>query len=610
MAWSLHTTEGDHLEPRTFSTGKTQEDIVQDVLRAVKEGHKVIFLHGRCGTGKSAVALNVAKELGRASVVVPVKYLQHQYEEDYTKKKVIKKADGTPLKITLLTGRNNHKCLYNASCMADDRLLPCSIDIRKDNLDLMRLYVKENPFVDEEDFEDIDDFRRMSVAPACPHWSPIMANEWLSGSPLPDVKAKKEYLGLRNKRFTLLKREPGCTYYEQFSSYTEADVIVFNAKKYELEVLMDRKPATDVEIIDECDEFLDSLGNEKRVNLSWMEKRLSDLAKNCKYEDRAVVLTELLSAASSLLGSRWLDEMIQHKEVLTLQETKMAEILRIFLAHEELLEYEELEQYYIVAKNFDGMFDSTYTSFERTAKDQVIVNIVNVNLKKKLAEFLDRNKVFVMMSGTIHSAKVLKNIFGITDFVVIEAETSHQGKAIPIFTKKEKNFRYKEFSSGRVTREDYLRALEAAIAVAKPPMLVHVNGYNDLPSEEEKGKYDLSIMSKEKLLEQQETYKHGELLQWFKEGKLKILYSTKCSRGVDLPGEQCNSIIFTKYPYPAAESLFWKVLKRSNPDDFMEFYMDKAYREFLQRIYRGLRSKDDKVFILSPDLKVLKTHVS
>ena len=70
------------------------------------------------------------------------------------------------------------------------------------------------------------------------------------------------------------------------------------------------------------------------------------------------------------------------------------------------------------------------------------------------------------------------------------------------------------------------------------------------------------------------------------------------------PGELCNSIIISRFPYPNISSLFWKILRETNPNNFMSFYMDKAKREITQKIYRGLRSKNDKVFLLSPDVRV------
>jgi len=84
-----------------------------------------------------------------------------------------------------------------------------------------------------------------------------------------------------------------------------------------------------------------------------------------------------------------------------------------------------------------------------------------------------------------------------------------------------------------------------------------------------------------------------------------VLFSTKCARGIDFPGNQCRSIIFTKYPNPNIQDIFWKVLKQTHPASFWSFYRDKARREFLQRLYRGLRTPDDYVTVLSPDTRVL-----
>ncbi len=607
MAWSLYKDEDVFLPPLQFSNGKTQQDVVEEVIASIKEGQKIIFIHGVCGSGKSALALNIAKEVGKASIVVPVKYLQSQYEEDYEKKLCVKKENGEKLKIKVLTGRNNHPCLYNPSSKADDMLLPCTIPIVQKNMDLISVYVDKNPLIKKEEIDSIDDVRRLSVAPACPYWSPIIGNDWFGEYPLKDAK-KHEYLGLNNKKFTLYERKGGCSYYRQFIAYKDADVLIFNAKKYELENVMERKPATDVEIIDECDEFLDNLGNEKRVSLTFFAERVADIGKTCKDAEMKVLLSELYAAVDTVLKSRWLKNLVEENELVKLADTKLLELFNLIASNEQLLEYEDFEYIFAVAKHFEHMVDATYVQFE-VRKNQVIAHVVNVNLEKKMKDFLDKNKVFVMMSGTLHSKKVLKDIFGIREFKVIEAEGKHLGKATHVRTGKEKNCRYREFESGRVTREEYVRALDAAIQLAKPPILVHVNSFQDLPTETEKEKWNLSVMSQEKLREQQEKYKSGQLLQWFKEGKIKVLYSTKCNRGVDLPGEMCNAIVLTKYPFPSMSSLFWRVLKESKPDDCMEFYFDKARREFLQRIYRGLRSKEDTVQILSPDLKVMQSKL-
>ena len=88
--WSLYENN-QLLDPLTFSNGKTQQDIVNEVIQATEQGYKIIFIKGVCGTGKSAIALNLAKHFGKTSIVVPIKSLQEQYIKDYTDKKYILK---------------------------------------------------------------------------------------------------------------------------------------------------------------------------------------------------------------------------------------------------------------------------------------------------------------------------------------------------------------------------------------------------------------------------------------------------------------------------------------------------------------------------------------
>ncbi len=109
--WSLYE-EKNFLAPIKFSNGKTQEDIVKDVLKSIEDGYKIIFIKGVCGTGKSAIALNIAKEMGKTCIVVPGKTLQNQYKSDYENKKYLLGKDGEKLKISVITGRNNHPCKF------------------------------------------------------------------------------------------------------------------------------------------------------------------------------------------------------------------------------------------------------------------------------------------------------------------------------------------------------------------------------------------------------------------------------------------------------------------------------------------------------------------
>jgi len=644
MVWSLFNEKGDFLKANTFSNGKTQEDVVNEVVGEIRKGKKIIFIHGVCGSGKSAVALNIAKELGRASIVVPIKNLQRQYKEDYMGKKFVLKNDGNKLKISMITGRNNHICPYleenkkdilatrikeknsnlsdifadfkanqrrsehNDSC--DNMYLPCKIEIKNKNLAILKKYYTENPDRKENASNnselDLSTTKRLAVAPACPYWSPILNSEM-------KVKMecnKKNYKSVAGEH-TLYLRKDGCPYYEQFSAYADSDVIIFNGEQYILETSLGRKPLTDVEIIDECDEFLDNFALEGTINLTRLKTEIESAIVS---EDSQRKLVEGLS--EDLLES--VDESRKHLEVqdnvLELEKSKVSNLIK-GLVKSDVFEIMSDESYLehcveIARKFYDVMEDSFVNFYKDKLKGDIYAKLVTINLDKLLGSLVEKNKAFVFMSGTLHTEKVLQEIFGLKDFKIIDAETFNQGTIKRIKSNLEQDFKFENFQNQRVSREQYLKALDKSVEVSKIPTVVHVSAFADLPNEFELESFKLkNLISSQQLMEQQKMDREGKLVKDFKEGKVKILFTTRCNRGIDFPFETCNSVVITKFPYPNTQSLFWKILKKNKPDIFWEFYRDKAHRELLQRIYRSVRAPTDSVFLLSPDIRVLNTRV-
>lgn len=605
---------GEKLEPIKFSNGKTQADVVNEVLDSIKEGHKVIFIKGACGSGKSAIALNLARHFKRTSIVVPIKSLQEQYENDYTKKKFIMKGDGSPLKISVVKGRNNFRCLFSGG-KADDADIPCTIEFRENNMEQLLKFIELNPAVEKEDFSLVSDIRRINIAPACPYWSPIMPAE-VKPKGLTNFNRKK-YMAICGKEYALFQRKKGCPYYDQYESYSDSDVLIFNSLKYSLEFMMGRKPKTDLDIIDECDEFLDSFANERKVNLNRLHSSLMNLMPSDSETKRRV--KEMIYEVNSLMLGSAID-------VEKVNRTSVRGLLDKVLDNPNLAEDSEFNYYNNVvetARVFENILDETYVSVEKLKKEQnqrtlfgkgnydgesVVVTLVSIDLAEKFKELVEKNNAIVLMSGTLHSENVLRDIFGLGDFKIVEAETKSPGKINVFRTGLEMNCSFENFKNRTITRKQYLKIMDVCMANAEKPVLVHVSAFKDLPTEEENKEYKFcNLITQEKLTELQS--RGNSLVEEFSSGGADVLFTTKCSRGVDFAGSKCNSIVVTRFPYPNIQGLFWKILKKEKPEKFIEFYVDKARRELFQKIARGVRFKGDKVNLLSPDVRVLNARL-
>lgn len=603
--WNLY--EGDKkLEPLKFSNGKTQEDVVREIVELAKD-HKVIFLHGTCGTGKSAIALNVARVLGKASIVVPVKALQRQYEEDYIEKKHLRKSNGKKMKIAMITGKENHDSIIEPGISCANLDLPENIKIIEKNYEKLLEFVRDNPFISNTRELQMKDIKRLSVAPANPYWSPILPAEYELRA-LTDAK-KIKYLGMNDRSYIFYHRKRGCSYYDQYLAYMNADAIIFNSAKYKAEFAIGRKPFTEVDIIDEADEFLDSFFQQDELNLSRLLASLRviypDSYDAIKSIEKINKLIELEEKNKKALG-------VQEDKVFHISETNIGDILKTFISDSELESEIALDELNYsnkaleIARNFQGSFEDLYMTFKKDEDDNLIARLVSTNLSGKFKDLMNKTKTLIFMSGTLHSENIIKGIFGIEDFKVVEAETLNFGSTEIVRTGKEFDCKYSNFSSEKHSREDYLRALESCLARADSPVLVHVNAFQDLPNMMEKQTLFLdNLMTSENLRDLQGRDKTGKAVSNFKAKLSSSLFTTKCSRGVDFPGDVCNSIVFTKYPNPNVKDTFWKILQKTHPEFYWEFYKDKAWRGFLQRIYRALRSPDDHVKILSPDIRVL-----
>jgi Rad3-related DNA helicase len=455
--WSLYDN-GKALEPLRFSNGKSQEDIVRDVVELIEKGKKVIFLHGVCGTGKSAIALNIARVLGKSSIVVPIKSLQKQYEKDYMGDKYVLNKKGVKMKIAMITGRDNHASIIEEGQSCAYPFLPDTIKLTEKNIAKLKQFYRDNPYINNNSMPSVKGLKRIAIAPANPYWSPILPAE-IEIKHFKDAK-KKRYMGMNDREFIFYHRKKGCSYYDQYLSYIDSDVIIFNSAKYLAEVAIGRKPQTEVDIIDEADEFLDSFANTKELNITFLKNALKMIVPdNLKTQENIKKIGQLIDLEETNKRVLGVDE----EKVYHINDTKIADILSLFSNDKELeVEIEMDDTNYAnsaleAARDFQESFKDTYLTY-RKEDDNLFVKLVTTNLSKKFKEIVEGNKALVLMSGTLHSDEVLKHVFGIEDYARVEAETLNQGAIEIMMTGKEFDCKYSNFRSGGKTPRGLLES--------------------------------------------------------------------------------------------------------------------------------------------------------
>ncbi|GEM_PF-936791 len=427
----LYNRGGNRLNPLKYSTGKTQAEVIEEILEAF-EKTDLVFLKGVVGSGKSVIGIRIALEFGGGTVSVPTKVLSHQYQDDYEDDKYFLKKTGEKAQIRVLKGRRNFICPYidnkypqseYKSCQ--NRSLPCS-----------------RPLGREES--------RLDAVQKCPYWGFIFP----TSSPL---KNRSEHIGsyrsLSGRHSLLMSEGENCPYWNQFKSYLEADVNVMNSKKWEVEAMIGRLPLSDVTIVDEADAWLDGLSSRTSLN----EKKIGRLINTLRDDG--------LGEEAGMVRSVWSDYEEGFEDPMPLVEN-LVEILEkielgsnVFWQLKRILDFKDE----IVAEEEEGGITYYIPDPEPV-----------------LSKLRDRvGGKWLFMSATIQDMEVLNQIYGI-DPVIIEGEVKFPGRLVQRRIGSERavsNRRWKKYSF----RKLYERIRDQILKKAKRPCFVPVHATKYLP---------------------------------------------------------------------------------------------------------------------------------
>jgi Rad3-related DNA helicase len=438
-----------------------------------------------------------------------------------------------------------------------------------------------------------------------------------------------------------------CPYYKQFYSYVRSDVIVFNSAKWNLETMMGRKPKVKVEVIDEGDYWLDSQATTIELARSTIDKIFpgSNKMKQIKMDTLANFDMSFKKIKSSVSKSKETGENI----INTKDYKQLFYAINVFLAEykkqnedddtidQKLLDIATVRQYADVAS-------LSYVEGKRS--DTKIIKVY-IPYPDKLLQtlFSSSSKNIVLTSGTMHSNFVLSNLFGInTDNYVVDiliGRKEHPGKLTCIRPQKDGIFQmvkvtYTTWQSPEF-REYYFSVLnymldqlkigidkktgkpgDAKIIVLTPAkkyaegilkrhdiFVDFAKNKNSQDEDDIKVAIDTNLsdyvdntLVDIRKIKCSDIELDGDVLRTDKQ----IIVSTRMVRGTDLKDDKCRAIVMTKWPVgDISDGYLQAIKKRFGEKIFWEIVRDKAAREAVQYVSRGLRHDFDWTLFATPD---------
>jgi hypothetical protein len=122
--------------------------------------------------------------------------------------------------------------------------------------------------------------------------------------------------------------------------------LVFNSAKYKIETLIGRRPAMEVDIVDECDEFLDSFSNRSSINIAKLHNAL--IYSTGSSENFDEISKELGELIVFLKRDERMNDAVMSGEIIPLKQTGIYDIFRLMIKNPEFFDDIEEESYYLM----------------------------------------------------------------------------------------------------------------------------------------------------------------------------------------------------------------------------------------------------------------------
>lgn len=549
-------------EPRPY-----QLEAVEKIIQAIKDGHRNIILSAPTGTGKSAIAITLAKYYGTSYILTSTKQLQEQYLSEFKEIKTIK-------------GRNNFLCeqfndiakitCENGPCIVQK--VTCPYKAKRDNDKNLIL----NPDL-------------------------VVCNYW-----------HQKIVGLLNNITVVNYKYAMSDFYVE--DFIEKDVAIFDeAHSIESEVLsfceisLNRKSFKrniDMGIpkfrsINEVIDFLTlainkltdkiSIARESKIEAYQEQKDIKSTLTseyNLSHDDIISCMESVMTMKEIVLGSNYKREIMSLIKQLNDIERKISNLLDKISKLEKILE--SIEKKIIFLKE-----DPDNWVIDDRENTRVVIKPIEV---KKLTKQLLGNlaSINIFLSGSLPNPDKFAESLGISEYYTINIPSIIEPKQRPII-------------------QSYVGSMSSRNIDKTMPFLIQK--LNDIIEQhpDEKGiihTFTYSIANRIKSeLKNSRLITHNssnteQVVNDFKESnKNDILVSPVVHTGVDFPYDECRFQIIVKDPFPNIGDPQIKARMRKDPD----YLLMKRCETLCQEYGRAVRASDDYAvtYILDKNIEEL-----
>lgn len=546
-----------------------QSHAIDSIEKSIKNGAKHIFVQAPTGTGKSIIALELAKRFKKESYILTADFfLQQQYEEtikdfsDYSLMQVIASGNQYTCAQNGKKVKTHGECILNRMKIADAAKLECAskckyfhkriqAPISKSIITNYAFFLKHMNYTYDllnfgKDFNDISELKQS--------YSPLSQDGY--NSPAPFIPRKYVIL---DEAHRLPEQVQNAFAFEIGTSSIKNLVDAINECREDENIYLPIFSIKWGKIIKSLNELLACKLKDK-MSLYRALFKFRSVSKN--------TYSELIPETKKFISTRYEPKKVPPKVMNVLTEIQNFE--NIFCKVDDYL--------ILIDKHGINNLIVSYTRKNHRQfnflKDSDLCN----------STFHKFGEVFIYMTATLGDAKVYAKHIGVKDFDFINLDPEWDFTNSPIVFCNSEKFNHAN--------------KEMAFAVSASTVKSIINKHKSLRGIIHTGTYEYAnylkeTLNDERLITYNGTNEKIQTINAILSDDLPdnaIITGPSLFEGVDLPDEYCRFQIIAKLQYPNLQNALWA--KRCYSSD-RYIYIEKPFIDLIQAIGRGKRNKDD-----------------